>query len=421
MYILAVNSGSSSLKIRLYEVTKIQNEIQEKMLQERMLINLNSPDSWEVKINQVNQINQGSEFSSILSQQQWQERGWFILELIEKYLGLNSINKIQSVVHRIVFGYDYTKPEKITATVWQKLLEIQDLAPLHNPPAMLIIKQLQDKLQAEHFAVFDTAFHSCLPDIAREYAIDKKLIEQYKLFRYGYHGISYEYILNLLISQNPTYSKKKIIICHLGSGSSVCAIKAGQSVDTSMGFGPNEGLIMATRSGDIGSDALIHLLNSGLNTSQLQHILYKQSGLLAVSGYCQDMKRLIADSQNGKEQAQYAVESYVYRLCKYIGAYAAALNGVDCLVFTGAIGYKSDIIRQMVCQNLEFLDCHLDLNLNSQLPLKTNKTNNLPQDYSQLNTSSSRVDIWAVKTNEELQMVRSCLFPVISSGISHTE
>ena len=269
---------------------------------------------------------------------------------------------------------DKTKPTKVTDKVFTKLENFSQLAPLHNPPALEVIKTCRQELpNISNIACFDTSFFADLPDYAKYYALPPEITKKYQIQRYGFHGISHEYIAQEAAKQlNKSFEELQLITCHLGSGASITAIENGQPIDTSMGFTPLEGLMMATRSGNIDPAIPILLNKQGLKPEEIENILNRKSGLLGISGFSGDMRDIIEKSQsldevesltleNSKEfdsrksqklRAGLALQMYAYQIKKYIGAYAVALGGLDALVFTGAVAEGSKLVRSMITHGL---------------------------------------------------------------------
>ncbi|MCG2686178.1 acetate/propionate family kinase, partial [Candidatus Parcubacteria bacterium] len=273
------------------------------------------------------------------------------------------------VGYRIVHGgTKYFKPTRLTDEVLQDLENLSDLAPLHNPPALAVAKKALKKWpKAEHWAVFDTSFFTEMPSYTKIYALPLELTEKYQIFRYGFHGISHQYVAQEAARRlKKDLAQLKLITCHLGAGCSITALEDGQPIDTSMGFTPLEGLVMATRSGDIGPAVVSYLCQkTGLGFPEIIQTLNEKSGLLGISGLSSDLRQVIQKAQEGKKsgeeinesvrRAGLALQIYAYRVKKYIGAYWAALGGLDALVFTGAVGENCELIREMICHGLDVL------------------------------------------------------------------
>ncbi len=289
----------------------------------------------------------------------------------EKYGCIKSLDEINAVGHRVVHGGEkFNKSVLITDQVIEKIVECIDIAPLHNPPNLKGIRAVSDLMpNAPQIAVFDTAFHQTMPDYAYMYGIPYQLYKKYGIRRYGFHGTSHRYVSKrvcdyLGISQEG----QRIITCHIGNGGSVAAIKDGKSMDTSMGFTPVEGLLMGTRAGDIDAGVVSYIMDKEMiGTSSISTLLNKHSGVLGVSGISSDMRELEAAYEAGDERAILAEEMYFYRIKKYIGAYAAALGGVDIIVFTGGVGENQASCRSGACRGLEFMGISLNEELNNKV------------------------------------------------------
>ncbi|MCL5735390.1 MAG: acetate kinase, partial [Actinobacteria bacterium] len=298
-----------------------------------------------------------------------------------------------AVGHRTVHGGSFfTAPVLITPEVIAKMEECAPLAPLHNPPIILGIKEALRVLPGiPQVAVFDTAFHTTIPAKAHLYALPYRFYTDHGVKRYGFHGNSFQYVsrrVNVLLGR-PEHSK--VVIAHLGNGASIAAVQDGKSVDTSMGLTPLEGLVMGTRPGDVDPGIILYLMRElGLGNKDVDRILNKESGLLGVSGVGNDMRDVLAKAAAGDDRCGMALDLYAYRLKKYIGAYAAAMGGLDALVFTAGIGENSPEIRAAACEGLEFLGIEIDEALNGE-------TRGVERDIS---AADSLVRILVVPTDE---------------------
>jgi acetate kinase len=259
--------------------------------------------------------------------------------------------------HRVVHGASlFAEPTRVDDTVLKRLAELIPLAPLHLPPALDLLRAALDRCpSAVHVACFDTAFHQTLPEVARRFALPAELYEQ-GVHRYGFHGISYQYVVSALGAPLPP----RLVVAHLGSGASMTAIRDGRSIDTTMGFTPAGGLPMGTRSGDLDPGILLHLLREhGHSVDQLEQLLNQRSGLLGTAG-SSDMAEVVLRAQAGDARARMGIELFAYAIKKQIGAYAAVLGGLDCLVFTGGIGEHVPLVRELSCAGLQALGIELD-------------------------------------------------------------
>jgi acetate kinase len=296
----------------------------------------------------------------------------FILEVIagKAYGCIQSLNEINAAGHRMVHGGEqFNASVLINDEVIRKVVECIDLAPLHNPPNLSGVYAMQQLLpEVPQVAVFDTAFHQTMPDYAYMYALPYALYEKYGIRRYGFHGTSHRYVSRRACEfLNLPYEEQRIITAHIGNGASVTAIKKGISIDTSMGMTPVEGLMMGTRSGDVDAGALIYVMDKeNLSTREISNVVNKQSGVLGISAISSDMREIEAAVAAGNEHAILALKMYNYRIKKYIGSYAAALGGLDVLVFTGGVGENQFSTRQQVCKNMEYMGIKLDEAVNAK-------------------------------------------------------
>ncbi|MBT6069135.1 acetate kinase [Candidatus Peregrinibacteria bacterium] len=339
------------------------------------------------------------------------------------------LENIRKVGHRVVHGGEkYTAPTRITAKVLKELEGLSQLAPLHNPANIAGIKACMKLFpNATHTAVFDTAYFSTLPEKAYLYALPFELYKKHDIRKYGFHGTSHEYVVNEALSylkKNKSNSPTRVVSCHLGNGASITASVNGVAVDTSMGFTPLEGIPMGTRSGDIDPAIIFHLAKSTKRTSlkkslkKIHTMLEKESGLKGVSELSHDM-RVLRDAyfirdQKGKlkpfkklsraeralhEKANRTMQLFCYRIAKYIGGYAASLNGLDTIIFTATIGEKADYIRKWVCEYLEYMRVKLDNRKNTAC------TN--PKELKLIHDKKSKVKVFVIPTNEALQIARN--------------
>ncbi|HHW98017.1 MAG TPA: acetate kinase [Firmicutes bacterium] len=317
----------------------------------------------------------------------------------ESYGVLKSVDEIEAVGHRVVHaGEKYASSVVINDDVMAALRECIDLAPLHNPPNIMGIEVAQKLMpNVKHVGVFDTAFHQTMPDYAYMYALPYELYEKYRVRRYGFHGTSHKYVSQraAAILGRPI-EELKIITCHLGNGASVTAVNGGKSVDTSMGFTPLEGLIMGTRSGDVDPAVVTFIQEKeGLSGEQVNNLLNKKSGVLGISGVSSDFRSLEEASDAGNDRATLAMDMFAYRVRKYIGAYAAAMGGVDAIVFTAGLGENSAFMREKICAGLEFLGVKIDA--------EKNNVRGREVDFS---AADAKVRTVLVPTNEELMIAR---------------
>ncbi|MCX6735269.1 MAG: acetate kinase [Candidatus Peregrinibacteria bacterium] len=360
MKILIINSGSSSIKSTLFDFSKSvsgkesQTEIAKAMIDEIGLksckFNFNKLTKTTVKNTEKCRINHHESGVKL------------ILETLLKTKCIKDLSEIVAVGHRIVHGGEkYTKPTLLNAKIIKEIEKLSSLAPLHNPANLSSIHACQKLLpQAKQIAVFDTAFHQTMPEKAYLYALPKEFYKKYQIRRYGFHGTSHKYVINealkILKKSFPRLTAPKIISCHLGNGSSITASVAGKSIDTTMGFTPMEGLPMGTRSGSIDPGIVLHLSNNlKFTPKEIDEILNHKSGLLALSQISSDMRDIYAQSKKGNKHAIFTLEILSYQIAKYCGGFAAAMHGVDALIFTGGIGEHAFYIRDRVSTYLKFL------------------------------------------------------------------
>jgi acetate kinase len=314
-----------------------------------------------------------------------------------------SIADIHAVGHRVVHGGEqFTRSALITDEVLRSIEDCIELAPLHNPANIQGILAARTALGVAlpQVAVFDTAFHQTLPEHAFLYALPYQLYRRHRIRRYGFHGTSHRYVAYRYRKlKNITREATNIITLHLGNGCSIAAIKDGNSIDTSMGFTPLEGLVMGTRSGDLDASILdLIATKEGLTLHQVESMLNKQSGLLGISGLTDDMRELIAEAhEHDDRRARLAIEIFCYRARKYIGSYLAAMNGAEGIVFTGGIGENSAEIRAKICGELSWLGVELDAERNSNHGASMN---------GQISAGTSRLAVYVIPTNEELLIAR---------------
>ena len=313
-----------------------------------------------------------------------------------------SVGDIEAVGHRVVHGGEsFTHSTLVDDEVIRALEELIELAPLHNPHNLRGITAARSVLGpgVPQVAVFDTAFHHSLPETAYLYAIPYQLYRRHRVRRYGFHGTSHRYVAYRYRQlTGRTRDATKIITLHLGNGASACAIVGGQSVDTSMGFTPLEGLVMGTRSGDL-DPAILDFVSAkeGLSLHDLDSLLNKQSGLLGVSGLTADMRELLAEeAEHEDRRARLAIDLFCYRVKKYLGAYLAAMNGADAVIFAGGIGENAPEVRRRICAGLDWLGIQLDDSLNTALV----------GTEGRMDAKGSRVELWVIPTDEELLIAR---------------
>jgi acetate kinase len=326
--------------------------------------------------------------------------------LTDKDIGvISKPEEIEVVGHRVVHGGEtFASTMIITDAVMEKIKSLFPLAPLHNPPNYLGIEvATQVFTTARQVAVFDTAFHQTMPPVAYRIAIPNEFYYQHGIRNYGFHGTSHKYV-SARAAEHLGNPDAKLITIHLGNGCSMAAVKNGACIDTSMGFGPMNGLIMGTRTGDIDQSVIFHLVKElGYTLDEVNMILNKKSGMLGLTGFS-DMRDVQAEIKKGNREAALAYDMYAYHIKKYIGAYVAVLNGLDALVFTAGVGENDALSRKLVTQNLEYLGIRLD----------ENKNNSHSGGIYEINERDSQVKILVVPTNEELEIARQCYQLILS-------
>ncbi|HYK47527.1 MAG TPA: acetate kinase, partial [Parafilimonas sp.] len=306
--------------------------------------------------------------------------------------------EIDAVGHRVVHGGEsFAATTIVTRKVKEEIKKLFPLAPLHNPANYLGI-EVAEKIfsKAKQVAVFDTAFHQTLPEKAFRYAIPKSFYTDLHIRAYGFHGTSHKYVSETAM-EHLNNRAAKLVTLHLGNGCSMTAVKNGTSVDTSMGFAPLNGLIMGTRSGDIDPSMIFHLIKLGYDPQEVNTLLNKKSGMLGLTGFS-DMRDIDNAVQQGNKDGDLALEMYAYRIKKYIGSYAAVLNGLDAIVFTGGVGENHVNTRHRVCSEMDFLGVRLD----------EEKNNRRSTGVREINSDDSPVKILIVPTNEELEIAKQC-------------
>lgn len=386
MKILVLNCGSSSIKYQLFDMTSgvvLAKGIVEKIGLKGSFLKNERFDGNKVKLE-----------GEILDHQTGIE---YLLGLMtsEKRGVIKDLNEIDAIGHRLVHGGELFKGSCYLDDVTIKGVEdCSDLAPLHNPANLKGIYAMKTLLpNVPQVGVFDTSFHQTMPDYSFMYALPYSLYKKYGIRRYGFHGTSHSYVSKRACEiLNLEYDKQKIITCHLGNGASIAAIKDGKSLDTSMGLTPVEGLIMGTRSGDVDAGALTLIMEKEeIDFSSLNTLLNKHSGMLGISGISSDMREVESAAEEGDKRAILALKMYEYRIKKYIGAYAAAMGGVDLLIFTGGIGENASEIRENVCRDLEYMGLEFDKQIN----------NGVRSKELVISKKGSRVTVMIIPTNEE--------------------
>lgn len=390
MHLLVINAGSSSLKYQLFTMPadaplctgQIERIGTEEAFIRHQVLTQEPPliiERWEAVADHAVGLQQ-------------------VLALLsDPAIGvIRSPNDIEAIGHRVVHGGErFANATLITSAVKQTIRALFPLAPLHNPINYQCIDIAEKTFpNARQIAVFDTAFHQNMPDYAFRYALPEELYRQEAIRVYGFHGTSHQYVCQ----QAMTWLGKpnaKLISIHLGNGSSITAVQDGKSMDTSMGFSPLSGLVMGTRSGDIDPAIIFHVLSRGYRPEDVNQILNKQSGMQGLTGFS-DMRDIRKALEAGDQTAALAYEIYAYRVKKYIGAYAAILNGLDAVIFTAGIGENDATVREMICNNLDYLGISLD----------PDKNRSASRAIRAIHTGDSPVKILIIPTNEELEIAR---------------
>lgn len=380
--ILAINSGSSSLKFQLFEMP--EEKVIAKGLVERIGID-----------NGIFTIEFNGE--KIKDELDIPSHNFAIERLLSKLTELKIVDKveeIEGVGHRVVHGGEYfDKSVVVTDEVLNKLDNIKDLAPLHNPANIMGVKAFQKVLPGvSNVLTFDTAFHQSMPKSTYLYAVPRDYYEKYGVRKYGAHGTSHRYIAKMAAElTGKDISKLKTISCHIGNGASICAIDGGKSVDTSMGFTPLSGLIMGTRTGDIDPATIPYIaMKTGLDLKEIIHVFNNESGLKGLSAKSSDLRDIEVLRDTDKNAAE-AIDVYITRIKEYIGSYAALMNGVDVIVFTAGVGENAKWVREEVLEGVSFLGLNVD-----------KERNNIRGKVAEITTDDSKVKAFVIPTNEEL-------------------
>ncbi len=391
MKVLVINSGSSSLK---YQLIDMETEgVIAKGLCERI----------GIEGSKLTHKANGKELVKEEAMPSHNEAVALVLEALtdKEYGVIATMEEIDAVGHRVVAsGEIFKKPILVSEETMKTMEEIQDLAPLHNPAAIIGVNACKAAMPKTPMGlVFDTSFHFTMPEKAYMYAIDYEHYEKYQIRRYGYHGTSHKFVSQeaaKYLGKKP--EELKIVTCHLGNGSSITAVDGGKCVDTSMGFTPLAGVPMGTRSGDIDFAAAEYVAKKeGWDIAKANTYLNKKCGMLGVSGVSSDFRDLRAAALEGNHRAQLALDMFAYACKKYVGAYAAAMNGVDCIVFTAGVGENTPSVREAICENMQYLGLAIDKEKNMQ------PNNGAIRDIS---AEGSKVKVLIIPTNEELVIAR---------------
>ncbi len=387
MQILVLNSGSSSIKFQLFfmpEAKVICSGMVERIGLENAKISFKTEQNEREEVGTINTHKEG-------------------LQLVAKYLMdeeqgvIKSASEIKVVGHRVVHGGStFAKTVEVNQEVKQKIKKLSALAPLHNPAnleGILVAEEIFTT--AKQVAVFDTAFHQTIPIEAYKYAIPNKFLKENNIRLYGFHGTSHKYVSEKAVKYLGK-ENSNIITIHLGNGCSMTAVKNGKSIDHTLGFAPMNGLIMGTRSGDIDPAVIFYMVNTlGYSLDEVNALLQKESGMLGLTGYS-DLRDIESEAEKGNTDCSLALTMNAYRIKKFIGSYAAVMNGLDAIVFTAGIGENSNVIRGLVCENQEFLGIQLD----------KGKNNIRSKEIRDISAPSSKVKILVIPTDEELEIAK---------------
>lgn len=393
MHVFVINSGSSSIKYQLISMPE------EQVICSGMVDRIglaNSRVDYKA-ISALGEVSRSEEFPVADHSEG--------LKAVAKLLTdaeigvISDPDQVAVVGHRVVHGGEkFASTQLISPEVKSKIKELFPLAPLHNPANFLGIEVAEQIFsKAKQVAVFDTAFHQTQPEVAYRMAIPNEFYEKHGIRNYGFHGTSHKYVSERAI-EYLKQSNLKLITIHLGNGCSMAAVQDGKCMDTSMGLGPMNGLIMGTRAGDIDQSVIFHLVNQlGYSLSEVNALLNKKSGMLGLTGFS-DMRDIQAQISQGNQEAQLAYELYAYRIKKYIGSFTAVMNGLDAVIFTGGVGENDRMTRQLVCEQMEYLGIQLD-------PLKNEGRK---QAIQEIQGKDSDVKLLVIPTNEELEIAKQC-------------
>ena len=389
MNVLVLNCGSSSVKYKLFQMPEGKVLAQggvEKLGLSDSFLKLRLPSGEKVVLEK-----DMPEHTVAID---------FILKTItgSEYGCIKSLSEIDAVGHRLVHGGDkFSESVVITDAVVESVKQCIDLAPLHNPSTLKGVAAVTELIPGvPQVGVFDTAFPQTMPQRAFMYALPYEYYEKYGVRRYGFHGTSHRFVSKRACEfLGLDYNKARIITAHIGNGASMCAIKEGKCIDTTMGLTPTEGLMMGTRVGDVDPGALVFIgEKEGLSMAQLSEVINKKSGVLGVSGVSSDMREIEEAISQGNERAKLALEMYDYRIKKYVGAFAAAMGGLDLLIFTGGVGENQTTTREYVCEDMQYMGIEIDKELNAKIH----------GDEALLSTKESKVKVVVIPTDEELMI-----------------
>ena len=390
MNILIFNCGSSSQGFKVYRNTGGENEeviVKGKARNVATKTKADAVIDWSIN---------GTAFSRAADLSSHRKAAQQIIAMLQE----NNV-RINAIGHRFVHGGNlFNRTTRIDAAAMQQLKQCLPFAPIHNPNSYSVIEVCSELLPGvPQFAVFDTSFHAGMPEYARRYAIPKDLADQHGFRKYGFHGLSYQFVsARMAVQMERPLESLKLILCHLGTGgSSVAAMRDGKSLDTSMGYSPLPGLVMSTRSGDIDPEVILEMIRNGSSPDEVSRILNNQSGLVGLSGVSSNLQEIIEEAEKGNPDCQLAYEVYAHRLKTYLGAYTWLLNGADAIVFTDDVGLRSWQLRQKVCSGVEALGISLDADRNKAA---------LPDRAARISADGSKTQVWVVPTDEEIVILR---------------
>jgi len=378
--ILVINGGSSSIKFALYDMAENFIKIFSGQIKR---IGLNGPE-----FTVINNIREKNEIK--IDAKNFTEAAEVLIEWLKKQ---KDFEQVICIGHRIVHGMKHTQAEIIDEDLLNEINQISDYDPDHLPAEIEMVRLFKNEFPSlMQVACFDTAFHTTIPAVAKTFALPKRYYEE-GIRRYGFHGISYSYLMQEIKDQNEAEANGKIILAHLGNGASLAAVKEGKCIDTSMGFTPAGGIPMSTRSGDLDPGVAWYLMQKGMNAKDFNNLINHQSGLLGISGVSSNMQDLLRLEKENKDAAL-AIEVFCYHIKKYIGAYIAVLGGLDTLVFSGGIGENAPAIRERICNDLGYLN----INLNEE---KNNKNSR------HISNDDDHVKVYVIPTNEEFMIAET--------------
>ena len=391
MKVLVINAGSSSLK---YQLIDMENE---SVLAKGNCERIGVDGLITHKTSDGRTVSHNTPFPT------HKEAFMEVVKILTEGEGkvIDSVKEISAVGHRVLHGSEvYKTSTLVTDKVIEDIFSFSELGPLHNPPQATAMKACQEVFGKETpmVAIFDTSFHQTMPPKAYMFGVPYEYYEKYSIRRYGFHGTSHRFVSGRYGQLHGSIEGTRIITCQLGNGSSISAIKDGKVVDTSMGFTPLDGFIMGTRSGGIDPSVVTYIMNKeGLTPDQMSDLMNKKSGFLGLSGVSSDCRDLWAAANEGNERAKLTLEIVSYQIKKFIGSYAAAMGGVDAVIFTGGIGENDNAMRALVCEDMEFLGMKLDAERNKN------------RGEIKISTDDSKVEIWVIPTNEELLIARDTM------------